>query len=113
MLRFLMQFKHFMLMNNNATILRNPMKRCAYFLSLIKGSKVKGWTEWSYEWLNKLQTEKTTLPFSMTAWEALEQDFKNAFVDYAEHEQAADELKKLYMKEGQIDEYIVSRLTTL
>lgn len=108
MLRFLTQSKRFMLMNDNATILRNPIKRCAYFLSLIEGSKVKGWTECSYKWLDKLQTEKTTLPFSMTAWETLEQDFRNAFIDYAEHKRAADKLKKLRMTEGCIDEYIAT-----
>lgn len=107
-LQFLTQFKRFMLMNDDATILRNPIKRCAYFLSLIEGSKVEGWTERSYEWLDKLQAKKTTLPFGMTAWEALKQDFRNAFVDYAEHERAADELKKLRMTEGRIDEYIAS-----
>ena len=107
-LRFLTQFKWFMLMNDGATISRNPIKRCAYFLSLIEGAKVEGWTDRSYEWLDKVQTGKTTIPFGMTAWEVLERDFCNAFVDYAEHKRAADNLKKLRMKEGRIDEYIVA-----
>ena len=107
-LRFLTQFKRFMLMNDGATISRNPIKRCAYFLSLIEGSKVEGWTDRSYEWLDKVQNGKTTIPFDMTAWEVLERDFRNAFVDYAEHERAADDLKRLKMKEGRIDEYIAA-----
>ena len=108
MLRFLTQFKRFMLMNNGATISRNPIKRCAYFLSLIKGSKVEGWTDHLYEWLDKVQNGKTTIPFGMTAWEVLERDFCNAFVDYAEHERVADDLKKLRMKEGRINKYIAA-----
>ena len=107
-LHFLTQFKRFMLMNDGATILRNPIKRCAYFLSLIEGSKVEGWTDRSYEWLDKVQMGKTTIPFGMTAWEVLECDFHNMFVNYAEHEHAADDLKKLHMKEGHIDEYITA-----
>ena len=97
-----------MLMNDDTTISCNPIKRCAYFLSLIEGSKVEGWTKHSYKWLDKVQTKKMTLPFDMTAWEVLKQDFKNTFINYAEYERAADELKRLYMKEGQIDEYIAS-----
>ena len=56
-----------MLMNDGATISHNPIKQCAYFLSLIEGAKVEGWTDRSYEWLDKVQTGKTTIPFSMTA----------------------------------------------
>ena len=40
--KFLTQFKQFMLMNTGACIACNPMARCAYFLSLIDGPKVKG-----------------------------------------------------------------------
>ena len=97
-----------MLMNDGATILRNPIKRCTYFLSLIEGSKVEGWTDRSYEWLDKVQNNKASIPFDITAWKVLERDFKNTFVDYAKHERAADELKKLKMKEGRIDEYIAA-----
>ena len=56
-----------MLINDGAMILRNLIKRCAYFLSLIEGAKVEGWTDRLYEWLDKVQTGKTTIPFGMTA----------------------------------------------
>ena len=105
---FLTQFKCFMLMNDGATISHNLIKQCTYFLSLIEGSKVEGWTDCSYEWLNKVQNRKTTIPFGMTAWEVLECNFRNAFVNYAEHKHAADDLKRLCMKEGHIDEYIAA-----
>ena len=39
-LTFLIQFKRFMLMNNDAKIARSPLKRSTYFLLLIGGSKV-------------------------------------------------------------------------
>ena len=108
MLQFLTQFKHFMLMNDSAMISCNLIKRCTYFLSLIEGSKVKGWTDHSYEWLDKVQNNRASIPFGMTAWEVLKHNFKNAFIDYVEHKCATDKLKKLKMKEGRIDEYITA-----
>lgn len=107
-LHFLIQFKRFMLMNDGTTISCDPIKRCIHFLSLIEGPQVEGWTDCSYEWLDKVQTGKVSIPFGMTAWEVLKHDFKNAFVDYAKHERAVDKLKKLRMKEGRIDEYIAA-----
>jgi len=55
-MRFLTQFRRFMLMNNDATIARDPIKKCGYFLSLIEGPKVEGWTERMYEWLDAVHT---------------------------------------------------------
>ena len=97
-----------MLMNDGATISRNLIKWCTYFLLLIKGSKVEGWTDRSYEWLDKVQNNRASIPFGMMAWEVLERNFKNAFVDSVEHEHAADKLKKLKMKDGRINEYITA-----
>ena len=97
-----------MLMNDGAMISCNPIKQCAYFLSLIKGSKVEGWTDCLYKWLDKVQIGKTTIPFGMTTWEVLKCNFHNMFVNYAEHECVADDLKRLCMKEGCINEYIAA-----
>src|SRR6266481_6550495 len=43
----------------------------------------------------------------MTAWDALEQDFQHSFIDYMVHEKAHDNLRKLKMSEGNVDQYIV------
>ncbi len=42
----------------------------------------------------------------MTAWEALKQDFQHSFIDYAVHKKAHDNLRKLKMSEGNVDQYI-------
>ena len=42
----------------------------------------------------------------MTAWDALEQDFRHSFIDYAVHEKAHDNLRKLKMSGGNVDQYI-------
>jgi Retrotransposon gag protein len=107
---FLTRFKGFMIMNRNASIARDPFKKCAYFLSLIGGPKVDGWVQRNYDWPDKVKRDTSHLrvPFGMTPWEALEADFKRSFIDPAEHKRAQDELRKLKMKEGNVDEYIAT-----
>jgi hypothetical protein len=107
-LPFLTQFKRFMLMNRCATIAQDPYMKAAFFLSLMDGPKVEGWTQRTYDWLDQVEANPSQLPFKMTAWQALEADFKRSFVDYAEHERAQDELRKLKMKDSNVDEYIAA-----
>jgi hypothetical protein len=89
---FLVKFKRYMLMNNNAAIAKDPYKRSAFFLSLIGGTKTDGWVERSYNWLDRAERDPSILPFDTMAWKVLESKFKQAFVDYAEHEKAQDEI---------------------
>jgi hypothetical protein len=103
---FLTEFKSFMLMNDDARIAKNPIKRCSYFLSLVKGPNVKGWTKRQLDWLDIVCEDPTELPWHMTAWQVLEHEFRNTFVDYAKHERAQDEIRKLKMNAGNVDQYI-------
>jgi len=105
-LNFLTQFKRFMSMNRGATITRDPIWCCAYFMSLIDAPKVAAWAERSYDWLDQIKADPTMLPPGMTAWQALEDKFRRAFVDYAEVGRVLDELEKLRMTKGRVDEYI-------
>jgi hypothetical protein len=107
-LPFLTQFKWFMLMNCCATIAQDPYMKSAFFLSLIDGPKVEGWTQRTYDWLDQVEADPSQLPFKMSAWQALEANFKRSFVDYAEHECTQDELRKLKMKDSNVDEYIAA-----
>ena len=103
---FLTEFKSFMLMNDDARIAKNPIKRCSYFLSLVKGPNVKGWSKRQLDWLDKVREDPSELPWRMSAWQVLEREFRNAFVDYAEHERAQDQIRRLRMKDGNVDQYI-------
>src|SRR5712691_10845281 len=104
---FLLQFRQFMLMNDDASISRNDIKKCTYFLSLIEGPKVEGWTERMYEWLDAAKGNPGIL-MGRSAWDHVSREFLDAFVDYAESERAQDKMKNLRMKEGKIDEYIAA-----
>jgi len=103
--RFLTQFRQFMLMNDGATIAQNDIKKCTYFLSLMGGPQVDGWSEMKYDWLDAIKKDPRQL-MGHSPWEVMMQDFLDAFTNHAEREQAQNALKQLKMKEGKIDEYI-------
>jgi len=105
---FLTEFKRFMLMNSGATIAGDPIRRSAYFLSLLRGPHIDGWKMRQYEWLDRVDTDPRDLPFGMSAWQVLEREFHKAFEDYAHKEKALDDLECLRMKDGRIDEYIAA-----
>ncbi len=105
-IQFLTQFKRFMLMNRKANIAKDPIAKCCYFLALFEGSKVKGWCKQQYTWLNKVEANPCILSHGMTAWDTLEQDFRHSFIDYAIHEKAHNNLRKLKMSGGNVNQYI-------
>lgn len=93
-------------MNYDAKIMRDPYKKCDYFLSLIKGPNIEGWLMTQDKWLDRVCEDPSVLPWQMNEWEVMEQEFKKAFVDYAAQERASEELSKLKMKDGNVDQYI-------
>jgi len=95
-----------MMMNRRSTIARDPLSKSAYFLSLIGGSKAEGWAECQYAWLDEIEGDPYSLPHGMNAWQALEQDFRTSFIDYAVHEKAHEQLRALTMKDGNVDQFI-------
>jgi hypothetical protein len=97
-----------MLMNRCTTIVQDPYMKSAFFSSLMDGPKVEGWMQRTYDWLDQVEADPSQLPFKMTAWQALEANFKQSFIDYVEHEHAQDELRKLKMKDSNVDEYIAT-----
>jgi len=105
--RFLMQFCQFMLMNDGATITQNNIKKCTYFLSLLEGPQVDGWSEMKYDWLDAIKKDPRIL-MGGSPWEVMMQDFLDAFTNFAKREQAQNALKQWKMKEGKIDKYIAS-----
>ena len=48
------------------------------------------------------------IPQQSNAWKELEKRFKEAFSDYAKHKRAQDELKKLKMKNDNLDKYLAT-----
>jgi retrotransposon gag protein len=57
-------------------------------------------------WLQDTEEDPFIIPATRNTWQMVEHDFKQTFVDYAVKEKAQDELHKLQIKEGNIDQYI-------
>jgi retrotransposon gag protein len=105
---FLMRFKQFMSLNRMSAIARDPIRKATYFLSFMTGTKTKGWTWMQSLWLQEAEEDLSIIPITQNMWQMVEHDFKQTFVDYAIKEKAQDELHKLQMKEGNIDQYITN-----
>jgi hypothetical protein len=103
---FLMRFKHHMALNRDSAIAVDPIKKAMYFLSFMKGSKTRGWLRIQSSWLEELEEDPSILPIMKNAWQVVEHNFRQAFVDYSVKEKVQDALHKLEMKEGNIDQYI-------
>jgi hypothetical protein len=77
--QFLTKFNRYMMMNRKSEIMCDPLGKCTYFLSLIKGPKVDRWGERAYNWLDDIEADLTELPPGMNAWEVLKHDFLHTF----------------------------------
>jgi len=97
-----------MLMNYRANIAKDPIMHSIYFLSLLEGPKCEGWVDAADRWLCHVVEDPSMIPRRSNAWKELEKCFKEAFSDYAEHERAQDELKKLKMKNDNLDKYLAA-----
>jgi retrotransposon gag protein len=87
-------------------ITRDPIRKATYFLSFMTGMKTKGWTRMQSLWLQEAEEDPSIIPITCNAWQMVEHDFKQTFVDYTVKEKAQDKLHKLQMKEGNINQYI-------
>jgi hypothetical protein len=104
-MRFLLAFDRYTFINHNAGIIKDPLKRSALFLGLVQGKAIT-WANRASEWLKKVRDGKETPPFGFDVWQITEREFKDAFTDYADADRAHQDLLKLRMKEGRLDEYI-------
>jgi len=97
-----------MLMNYKADIAREPIMHSIYFLLLLEGPKCEGWVNAADRWLCHVVEDPSMIPRQSNAWKELEKQFKEAFSDYAECKRAQDELKKLKMKNDNLDKYLAA-----
>src|SRR3984885_10090246 len=58
------------------------------------------------DWLDEVNDDPDMLPYNRTAWQVIEAEYKKAFVDYTEKEKANEELRRLRMKDENVDAYI-------
>jgi hypothetical protein len=85
---FLMRFKQFMSLNWTSAIARDPIWKATYFLSFMAGNKMKGCTQMQSLWLQEVEEDPSIIPITCNAWQMVEHNFKQTFVDYAVKEKA-------------------------
>ena len=107
MMRFLLAFDHYTFLNHNAGIMKDPHKRAALFLGLIQGKAVS-WANRASKWLKDVCDRREVPPFGFDVWQVTERKFKDVFTDYADADRAHQELLKLCMKDGRLDEYVAT-----
>ena len=79
-----------------------------YFLSLLEGPKCEGWVDMADKGMQLVAHDPSIIPQQSNIWHKLQKKFKESFSDYAEHERAQDELKRLKMKGNNLDEYLAT-----
>ena len=84
------------------------MLKASYFLSLLSGLKVVVWVERQHDWLDKVEADphKYLLPYGLDIWQVIEAEFKKAFINYTAREKAHNDLQKLKMQGGNVDQYV-------
>jgi len=105
--RFLTKFQRFAFLNHGATIMNDPMRKTAYFLGFMTGN-AEAWAERASAWLQRVTDGSDKPPFGYNVWQITEREFRDAFTDYAAADQAAQDIRKLRMREGRLDEYIAA-----
>jgi hypothetical protein len=94
--------------NEENSHMKNPYKRCTYFLGLCSGVHVE---DWVFQQIKELKDKTTRRSDPITKdkedlWQDLIQNFANAFTWTGKVEQARINLANLEMKGDNIDEYI-------
>src|SRR5882757_2320800 len=105
---FINSFALFFMTNEENSHMKNPYKRCTYFLGLFSGEKVDDWVEDQTEILQN-KTSRNSDPISKTdetLWTDLLAAFHGAFAHTGKVEEARTNLDKLEMEGDLIDEYI-------
>jgi hypothetical protein len=106
--KFMNAFDLFWMNNEENSHMKNPYKRCTYFLGLMDGPKVEDWVVNQTEALRE-KTTRGTDPIGKNKevlWDELKDGFVNAYTHTGRVEQARMDLGKLEMESNQIDEYI-------
>jgi hypothetical protein len=85
---FLLWFKQFMSLNQTLAIAWDPIQKAMYFLSFMAETKMKEWTWMQSLWLQEAKEDPLIIPTMHNAWQMVEHDFKQTFVDYTIKEKA-------------------------
>jgi Retrotransposon gag protein len=97
------EVKAYLRLNQDVPGFNSPMKKVAFVLTYIKGPDITGWARDVGEVLDDLQMPQDNIPI---LWTQFCEEFEQQYMDSSRAEQARDELKKLEMKNDNVDAYV-------
>src|SRR5882757_10328715 len=103
---FLSQWEIYWGLNYQVDAMAQPYSRVLCFLSYIQGPEVQDWVMHELRWLREQVHAGHVLPTNPWLWAQMMVHFGNAFVDTMTQAKAHNELTKLRMEGGHINEYI-------
>jgi hypothetical protein len=104
---FLTQWALYCGANRNNMALQNQYQKCMMFLTFIQGPLVQPWVLAVSRWLITRITTNHISEFNPILWTDIEDAFRQQFADTMKQEKAQATLRQgIFMKEGNIDEYV-------
>ncbi len=103
---FLSQWEIYWGLNYQVDAMAQPYSQVLCFLSYIQGPEVQDWVTHELRWLREQVHGNHVLPNNPWLWAQMMVHFGNAFIDTMTQAKARNELTKLQMEGGHINEYI-------
>ena len=104
--RFLEEFDIYWDVNRRAQVMKEPYMRVLMALSYFKGEKIRNWRRMQ---LKKIRTRVRDEGWDSNdekLWKDFEKDFKSAYTNSTEEQDARSDLRKLRMTGGDLDQYV-------
>ena len=103
--RFLEEFDIFREVNRENKTIKEPYSRVLIALSYLKGDKIKNWRHMQLAAIRKYVAEGGD-PNDEYIWRRFEKDFRSAYTNTTEKQDAYVKMKDLRMTGGDLDQYI-------
>jgi Retrotransposon gag protein len=100
---FMQEVKAYLRLNQDIPGFDSPMKKVAFVLTHMKGPDVAGWARDIGEVLDDLRMPQDNIPI---LWTQFCEEFEQQYIDSSRAECARDKLKKLKMKNDNINAYV-------
>lgn len=103
--RFLEEFRVYWKINRMNAAMKEPYSRVLMAISYMKGSKVRNWTRAQVKLLDDRVDNVGYSPADEFLWRTFEKDFKSAYTNTTEKQDAYVKLKHLQMTGDDLDSY--------
>ena len=104
--RFLEEFTIYWKINRKAPLMKEPYSRVLMALSYMKGEKNRNWNKKQVELLDERVDDFGWPPEDERLWKRFVEDFKKAYTNTTDKQDAYNTLQELRMTGGDLDNYV-------